>query len=88
MKKWFNLKHNIPWEDQANISDKSNPVYRYADNPSSWDIKCTRVVASCYGKGDAIDIRIIDTDSDKQHQFNITIGEDGKLKARLSEQTK
>ena len=41
----------------------------------------------CYGKGGAIDIRLMNTDKDLQHQINITI-DDGKLKAIVSEQTK
>ena len=43
---------------------------------------------SCYGKGGAIDIRFMNTDKDLQHQVNITIDSDGKLKAIVSEQTK
>ena len=42
---------------------------------------------TCYGKGGAIDIRLMDTDKDLQHQINITV-DDGKLKAIVSEQTK
>ena len=42
---------------------------------------------SYYGDGGAIDIRLMDSDKDLQHQLNITI-EDGKLKAIVSEQTK
>ena len=87
MKNWLNLNNNIPWETDE-TSEKSNPVYKYADNPPQWEVKCTRVIASCYGNDKVIDIRIIDTNSDKQHQYNITIGEDGKLKVRASEQTR
>ena len=43
---------------------------------------------SYYGDGGAIDIRLMDTDNDFQHQINITVDKDGKLKAMLSEQTK
>ena len=39
------------------------------------------------GEGGAIDIRIMDNDTDFQHTINITI-EDGKLQAIVSEQTK
>ena len=41
-----------------------------------------------YGKGGSIDIRLMDTDNDIQHQINITVDKDGKLKAIVSEQTK
>ena len=66
----------------------SYPVYKYCDYPSHWDIKCDRVIVSCYGKGRAIDIRLMDSDNNFQHQLNITVDNDGKLKARVSEQTK
>ena len=88
MKNWFNLNNDIPWEDEKNITEKSNPVYRYADSPTQWEATGSRVIFNFYGEGQAIDIRIMETDSDKQHQVNITVGEDGKLKARVSEQTK
>ena len=52
-----------------------------------WEVKCNRLIMSCYGEGGAIDIRLMNTDKDLQHQINITI-EDGKLKAIVSEQTK
>tara|TARA_B100000686_G_scaffold145498_1_gene152976 strand:- start:2178 stop:2441 length:264 start_codon:yes stop_codon:yes gene_type:complete len=87
MKKWFNLNENTPWI--KGYEDKnSHPVYKHADSPSKWDIKCSRLIMSCYGKGAAIDIRLMDTDNDFQHQINIVIGDDGKLKATVSEQTK
>jgi len=66
----------------------SNPVYKHCDNPERWDIKGNKVFVSCYGKGGAIDIRIMDTDNDLQHQVNITIDDRGKLNARVSQQTK
>ena len=88
MKNWFNLNNDIPWEDQKNITENSNPVNRYANSPSRWEATGSRVIFNFYGEGQAIDIRIMETDSDKQHQVNITIGDDGKLKARLSEQTR
>jgi hypothetical protein len=43
---------------------------------------------SCYGDDGAIDIRLMDTDNDFQHQINITVDDDGKLQAIVSEQTK
>ena len=65
----------------------SNPVYKHCDNPDKWEVKSNRLIMSCYGNGNAIDIRLMDTDKDFQHQINITIV-DGKLNARVSEQTK
>ena len=65
----------------------SNPVYKHCKNPDKWEIKSNRLIVSYYGNGGAIDIRLMDTDKDLQHQLNITI-EDGKLKAIVSEQTK
>ena len=50
----------------------SNPLYKHAESPESA----------------AIDIRLMNTDKDLQHQINITIDDDGKLKAIVSEQTK
>tara|TARA_B100001996_G_scaffold247329_1_gene191597 strand:+ start:150 stop:416 length:267 start_codon:yes stop_codon:yes gene_type:complete len=88
MKNWLNLNNNIPWENQKNTTENSNPVNRYTDNPSQWEVTGSRVIFNCYGEGQAIDIRIMETDSDKQHQVNITVGDDGKLKARVSEQIK
>ena len=41
-----------------------------------------------YGEGNAIDIRIMENNSDLRHDINITIDDDGKLKAIVSEQTK
>jgi len=85
MKRWFDLDHATPWS-KGHEGENTNPVYRYADSPKQWEAT-GRVIVNCYGDGGAIDIRIMETDSDKQHQVNITI-EDGKLKARVSEQTK
>ena len=86
MKNWFNLKHNTPWV--KGYEDKhSNPVYKHAKSPSQWKVDCNKVFVSCYGEGEAIDIRLMNTDKDLQHQINITV-EDGKLKAIVSEQTK
>ena len=65
----------------------SNPVYKHCKNPDKWEIKSNRLIVSYYGNGGAIDIRLMDTDEDLQHQINITIN-DGKLQAILSEQTK
>jgi len=86
MKNWLNLNVNTPWI--KGYEDKhSNPVYKHAKNPDKWDIKCSRLIMSCYGDDGAIDIRLMDTDNDLQHQINITV-DDGKLKAIVSEQTK
>ncbi len=41
-----------------------------------------------YGEGSAIDIRIMENGADLRHDINITVDEDGKLKAIVSEQTK
>ena len=65
----------------------SNPVYKHAKNPDKWEVSADRFYMTYYGEGNAIDIRLMNTDSDLQHQLNITI-EDGKLKAIVSEQTK
>ena len=66
----------------------SNPVYKHCKNPNKWEVKSNRLIVSYYGKGGAIDIRLMDTDKDLQHQINITVDDDGKLKAKISEQTK
>ena len=65
----------------------SNPVFKHCKNPDKCEIKSNRLIVSYYGNGGAIDIRLMDTDEDLQHQINITIN-DGKLQAILSEQTK
>ncbi|MED5270710.1 MAG: hypothetical protein VYE26_04615 [Pseudomonadota bacterium] len=41
-----------------------------------------------YGKGGAIDIRIMENNTDFRHDINITVDDDGKLQAIVSEQTK
>ena len=41
-----------------------------------------------YGKGGAIDIRIMENDTDFKHDINITVDDDGKLKAIVTEQIK
>ena len=66
----------------------SNPVYKHCYDPDKWEIKSNRLIMTCYGKGGAIDIRLMDTDNDLQHQINITVDKNGKLKAIVSEQTK
>ena len=86
MKNWLNLNMNTPWV-KGFEGPNSNPVYKHCDNPDKWDVECNRLIMSSYGEGNAIDIRLMNTDSDLQHQLNITV-EDGKLKAIVSEQTK
>ena len=66
----------------------TNPVYKWATNPDRWEIKDSRFIMFCYGKGGAIDIRIMENDTDLKHSINITVDKDGKLKAIVSEQTK
>ena len=66
----------------------SNPVYKHCYDPDKWEVKSNRLIMTCYGDGGAIDIRLMDTDKDLQHQINITVDDDGKLKAIVSEQTK
>ena len=66
----------------------SNPVFKHAKNPDRWEIKDSRFIMFRYGKGGAIDIRIMENDTDFQHDINITVDKDGKLKAMVSEQTK
>ena len=65
----------------------SNPVFKHCKNPDKWEIISNRLIVSYYWNGGAIDIRLMDTDEDLQHQINITIN-DGKLQAIVSEQTK
>ena len=86
MKQWFNLNENTPWI-KGYEDTNSNPVYKHCKNPDKWEIKSNRLIITYYGEGGAIDIRLMDTDKDLQHQINITI-DDGKLKAIVSEQTK
>ena len=57
-------------------------------NPDKWEVKDSRLIMFRYGEGGAIDIRIMENDSDFQHQINITVDDDGKLKTIISEQTK
>ena len=86
MKEWFNLNENTPWiKGYEDVN--SNPAYKHCKNPNKWEVKSNRLIVSYYGNGGAIDIRLMDTDKDLQHQINITIV-DGKLNARVSEQTK
>ena len=66
----------------------SNPVFKHAKNPDKWEIKDSRFIMFCYGEGGAIDIRIMENDTDLKHDINITVDKDGKLKAIVSEQTK
>jgi len=41
-----------------------------------------------YGEGGAIDIRIMENDADLRHDINITVDDDGKLQAIVSQQIK
>ncbi len=66
----------------------SNPVYKHCDNPEKWEAKDSRFIMFCYGEGGAIDIRVLDSNHDFDHHINITVDDDGKLKARVSEQIK
>ena len=75
--KWF-----IGYEDKH-----SNPVYKHCYDPDKWEVKSNRLIMSYYGDGGAIDIILMDTDTDFRHQINITV-DDGKLQAIVSEQTK
>ena len=87
MKEWFNLNENTPWI--KGYEDKnSNPVYKHAESPENWKVKCNKVFMQCYGKGGAIDIKIRENNTDFKHDINITVDDDGKLKAIVSEQTK
>ncbi len=69
-------------------SKNSNPVFKWATNPDKWEIKDSRFIMFRYGKGGAIDIRIMENDTDFQHDIKITVDDDGKLKAIVSQQTK
>ena len=66
----------------------SNPIFKHAKNPDKWEVKDSRFIMFRYGEGGAIDIRIMENDADLRHDINITVDEDGKLKAIVSEQTK
>ena len=68
--------------------EHSHPVYKHAKNPDKWEIKDSRFIMFEYGEGNAIDIRIMENNSDLRHDINITVDDDGKLKAIVSEQTK
>jgi len=69
-------------------SKHSNPVYKHAKNPDKWDISADRFYITYYGEGGAIDIKILDSKTDFAHHVNITVDDDGKLKAMVAEQTK
>ena len=66
----------------------SNTVFKHCENPDRWEVKDSRFIMFRYGKGGAIDIRIMENDTDLKHDINITVDRDGKLKAIVSEQTK
>ena len=66
----------------------SNPVFKHCKNPDKWEVKDSRFIMFRYGEGGAIDIRIIENNTDLKHDINITVDDDGKLKAIVSEQTK
>ena len=66
----------------------SNPVFKHCKNPDKWEVKDSRFIMFRYGKGNAIDIRIMENDTDLKHDINITVDDDGKLKAMITEQTK
>ena len=67
----------------------SNPVFKHCKNPDKWEVKDSRFIMFRYGRGGgAIDIRIMENDTDFRHDINITVDDDGKLKAIVSEQTK
>jgi len=66
----------------------SNPVFKHCKNPDKWEIEDSRFIMFRYGEGRAIDIRIMEKNTDLKHDINITVDDDGKLKAIVSEQTK
>ena len=66
----------------------SNPVFKHAKNPDKWEVKDSRFIMFRYGEGNAIDIRIMENNTDFKHDINITVDDDGKLKAIVSQQTK
>jgi len=66
----------------------SNPIFKHAKNPDKWEVKDSRFIMFRYGEGGAIDIRIMENNSDLRHDINITVDDDGKLKAIVSQQTK
>tara|TARA_Y100000741_G_C18095419_1_gene494562 strand:- start:56 stop:319 length:264 start_codon:yes stop_codon:yes gene_type:complete len=87
MKNWLNLNENTPWI-KGYEDTHSNPVYQHCKNPDKWEVKDSRLIMFRYGEGGSIDIRIMENDTDFQHQINITVDDDGKLKAMVTEQTK
>ena len=87
MKNWLNLNMNTPWV-KGFEGPNSNPVFKHAKNPHKWEVKDSRFIMFRYGKGNAIDIRIMENDTDLKHDINITVDDDGKLKAIVSQQTK
>ena len=66
----------------------SNPVFKHCKNPDKWEIEDSRFIMFRYGEGRAIDIRIMEKNTDLKHDINITVDDDGKLKTIVSEQTK
>ena len=66
----------------------SNPVFKHCKNPDKWEVKDSRFIMFRYGEGGAIDIRIMENNTDLKHDINITVDDDGKLKAMITEQTK
>ena len=87
MKNWLNLNENTPWI-KGYEDTHSNPVYQHCKNPDKWEVKDSRLIMFRYGEDGSIDIRIMENDTDFQHQINITVDNDGKLKAMVTEQTK
>ena len=58
MKNWLNLNENTPWI--KGYEDKhSNPVFKHCKNPDKWEVKDSRFIMFRYGKGGAIDIKIM-----------------------------
>ena len=91
MKNWLDLNENTPWI--KGYEDKhTHPVHKHCDNPEKWEVKDSRFIMFCYGNdfqnNGAIDIRIMENNTDLQHNINITVDDKGKLKARVSQQTK
>ena len=52
MKNWLNLNENTPWI-KGYEDTNSNPVYKHAESPENWKVKCNKVFMQCYGKGGA-----------------------------------
>ena len=78
MSEWIKGYEDVP----------SNPVFKHCKNPDKWEVKDSRFIMFRYGEGSAIDIRIMENDADLRHDINITVDDDGKLKAIVSQQTK